>query len=162
MLATGVGLVPIGPAGELLDRALVERIVAYGERLCFEGAPIIEPPLAQDVRKRTPDVFEGEAIDTGLVVPRLTEYERQLVDEAKAASAEALGRTAAEIRVEHDRTLAKRISASRVCHHLGEAPAEARHGVRCRIWSSSLITWALSVPVLADPIDRRRKTLAIH
>ena len=101
----------IGRAGQLLDRSLVDRIVAYGERLCFEGAPIIEPPLAQDVRKRTPDVFEGEAIDTGLVVPRLTEYERQLVDEAKAASAEALGKTAAEIRAQHDRTIAEQISA---------------------------------------------------
>ena len=86
-------------------------MVAYGERLCFEGAPIIEPPLAQDVTKRTPDVFEGEAIDTGLVVPRLTEYERQRVDEAKAASAEALGKAAAEIRTQHDRTLAEQISA---------------------------------------------------
>ena len=101
----------IGRAGQLLDRSLVDRIVAYGERLCFEGAPIIEPPLAQDVTKRTPDVFEGEAIDTGLIVPRLTEYERQRVDEAKAASAEALGKTAAEIRAQHDRTIAEQISA---------------------------------------------------
>jgi hypothetical protein len=52
----------------------------------------------KSVAKRTPDVFEGEAIDTGLVVPRLTEYERQRVHEAKAASTEALGRAAAEIR----------------------------------------------------------------
>jgi hypothetical protein len=84
--------------------------VAYGERLCFEGAPIVEPPLAQDVTKRTPEIFEGEAIDTTLVVPRLTEYERQLVDEAKTASTEALGKTATEIRVRHDRTLAELIS----------------------------------------------------
>jgi intracellular sulfur oxidation DsrE/DsrF family protein len=62
------------------------------------------------VTKRTPDVFEGEAVDTELVVPRLTEYERQRVKEAKAASAEALGRDAAEIRTQHDRTLAERIS----------------------------------------------------
>ena len=85
-------------------------MVAYGERLCFEGAPVIESPLAQDVTKRTPDVFEGEAVDTELVVPRLTEYERERVKEAKAASAEALGRAAAEIRAQHDRTLAERIS----------------------------------------------------
>ena len=107
----GLGWHLIGRAGQLLDRSLVDRMVAYGERLCFEGAPIIEPPLAQDVTKRTPDVFEGEAIDTGLVVPRLTEYERQRVDEAKAASAEALGRAATEIRAQHDRTLAELISA---------------------------------------------------
>src|SRR6516165_3793495 len=100
----------IGRAGQLLDRSLVDRMVGYGERLCFEGAPVIEPPLAQDVTKRTPNVFEGEAVDTELVVPRLTEYERQRVHEAKAASTEALGRAAAEIRAQHDRTLAERIS----------------------------------------------------
>jgi hypothetical protein len=107
----GLGWHLIGRAGQLLDRSLVDRMVAYGERLCFEGAPIIEPPLAQDIAKRTPDVFEGEAIDTELVVPRLTEYERQRVHEAKAASTEALGRAATEIRTQHDRTLAELISA---------------------------------------------------
>ena len=57
----GLGWHLISGAGQLLDRSLVDRMVAYGERLCFEGAPVIEPPLAQDVTKRTPDVFEGEA-----------------------------------------------------------------------------------------------------
>ena len=108
---TGLGWHLIGSAGQLLDRSLVDRMVAYGERLCFEGAPIIEPPLAQDPSKRIPEAFEGEAIDTGLVVPRLTEYERHRVEEAKAASAEALGKAAAEIRTRHDRTLAEKISA---------------------------------------------------
>ena len=107
----GLGWHVIGRAGQLLDRSLVDRTVAYGERLCFEGAPIIEPPLAQDATKRTPEVFEGEAIDTGLIVPRLTEYERHRVDEAKAASAEALGKAAAEIRARHDRALAEKTSA---------------------------------------------------
>jgi len=107
----GLGWHQIGRVGQLLDRSLVDRMVASGERLCFEGAPIVEPPLAQDLTRRTPDVFEGEAIDTGLIVPRLTEYERQRVHEAKAASREALGRAAAEIRTQHDRKLAKVISA---------------------------------------------------
>jgi hypothetical protein len=107
----GLGWHVIGRAGQLLDRSLVDRMVAYGERLCFEGAPIIEPPLAQDATKRIPEVFEGEAIDTGLIVPRLTEYERHRVDEAKAASAEALGKAAAELRGRHDRALAEETSA---------------------------------------------------
>ena len=107
----GLGWHLIGRAGQLLDRSLVDRMVAYGERLCFEGAPVIESPLAQDLTKRIPDVFKGEAIDTEFVVPRLTEYERQRVEEAKAASAEALGRVATEIRVQHDRTLAELIYA---------------------------------------------------
>ncbi len=107
----GLGWHLIGNAGQLLDRSLVDRMVAYGERLCFEGAPIIEPPLAQDASKRIPEAFEGEAIDTGLVVPWLTEYDRHRVEEAKAASAEVLGRAAAEVRTRHDRTLADKISA---------------------------------------------------
>jgi hypothetical protein len=107
----GLGWHLIGSAGQLLDRSLVDRMVAYGERLCFEGAPIIEPPLAQDTSKRIPKAFEGEAIDTGLIVPRLTEYEGHRVNEAKAASAEALGKAAAEIRARHDQTLAEKISA---------------------------------------------------
>lgn len=107
----GLGWHVIGGAGQLLDRSLVDRMVAYGERLCFEGAPLIAPPLAQDQTKRTPEAFEGEAIDAGLTVPRLTEYERHRVNEVKAASADALGATATEIRNQHDSALAKTISA---------------------------------------------------
>jgi len=64
----------IGGAGQLLDRSLVDRMVGYGERLCFEGAPLVVAPLAQDTAKRVPEVFDGEAIDSGLTVPGLTEY----------------------------------------------------------------------------------------
>ena len=107
----GLGWHLIGRAGQLLDRSLVDRTVAYGERLCFEGAPVIQPPLAQDVTKRAPEVFEGEAIDSAVVVPRLREYERQRVEEAKTASAEALGKAASEIRLQHNQTLAEQLSA---------------------------------------------------
>jgi hypothetical protein len=58
----GLGWHLIGTAGQLLDRSLVDRMVGYGERLCFEGAPFIVPPLAQDLAKRVPEAFEGEAI----------------------------------------------------------------------------------------------------
>jgi hypothetical protein len=120
----GLGWHLIGSAGQLLDRSLVDRMVAYGERLCFESAPIVEPPLAQDPSRRIAEAFQGEAIDTGLVVPRLTEYERHRVEETKAASAEALGKAAAEIRTRHDRTLAEKIkyrrsSASRSSRRCG-------------------------------------------
>jgi hypothetical protein len=106
----GLGWHLIGSAGQLLDRSVVDRIVAYGERLCFEGAPLIELPLAQDPAKRIPEAFDGEAIDTTVIVPRLTEYERHRVEEAKAASAQALDKTAVEIRSRHDRSLAEKIS----------------------------------------------------
>jgi hypothetical protein len=107
----GLGWYQVGRAGQLLDRSLVDRMVGYGERLCFEGAPVVELPLRQDAAERIPDASEGEAIDTGLVVPKLTEYERHRVDEAKALSAAALSKTAGEIRAAHDRSLAERVSA---------------------------------------------------
>jgi hypothetical protein len=107
----GFGWHMIGGAGQLLDRSLIDRMVGYGERLCFEGAPRVVPPVAQDKAKRVPQAFEGEAIDTRLIAPRLTEYEHHRVNEAKAASAEALGKSAAAVRTEHDRALAEKISA---------------------------------------------------
>jgi hypothetical protein len=100
----------IGAAGQLLERSLVDRMVGFGERLCFEGAPRILPPLAQDPAKRVPKATEGEAIDSRQVAPRLNEYERHRVAEAKAASANALAKTAAEVRAGHDKKLADRIS----------------------------------------------------
>ena len=100
-----------GRAGQLLERSLVDRSVGYGERLCFEGAPVVVPPLAQDLTNRIPEVFEGEAVDTGLIVPRLTEYERHRVKEAKQRSAEALSKAAGEIRAQYDEALAQQISA---------------------------------------------------
>jgi hypothetical protein len=48
----GFGWHLIGKAGQLLDRSLVDCMVGYGERLVFEAAPIITPPLAQDLSKR--------------------------------------------------------------------------------------------------------------
>ena len=106
----GLGWHVIGKAGQLLERSLVDRMVGYGERLCFEGAPIITPPLAQDLGKRMPQVFEGEAIDTEVIMPKLTEYQRQRVLDAKSASSEALGKEAAEVRSRHDQILAAKIS----------------------------------------------------
>jgi hypothetical protein len=108
----GLGWYEVGRAGQLLDRSLVDRMVGYGERLCFEGAPEVGPPLRQDAAERIPKAFEGEAIDTRLVVPRLTEYERQLVNEAKGLSTAALSKTVAEIRAAHDRLLAEKVSAN--------------------------------------------------
>jgi hypothetical protein len=94
----GLGWYNIGKAGQLLERSIVDRAVGRGERLCFEGAPEIVPPLAQDQAKREPEAFEGGAIRSDLAVPRLTEYERQCVSDAKGKGAKALGKLAREIR----------------------------------------------------------------
>jgi hypothetical protein len=106
----GFGWHVIGGAGQLLERSLVDRMVGYGERLCFEGHPVIEPPLTQDPAERVPVAVGGEAIDTLVVVPKLTEYERHRIEEAKQASADALGKQATEVRSRHDRKLAEKLS----------------------------------------------------
>ena len=85
-------------------------MVGFGERLCFEGPPLIVPPLAQDAAKRVPEAFEGDAIDSARVVARLSEYERHRVKEAKGESAKAQGKTATEVRNRHDKELAEKIS----------------------------------------------------
>jgi hypothetical protein len=123
----GFGWHLIGGAGQLLDRSIVDRMVGFGERLCFEGAPIVVAPLAQDQSKRAPEAIEGEAIDSSLAAPRLSQYERQRVAEAKAASAKALGKTAAEIRNKYDEELAGKISANS-----GTPLATARRLVKAR------------------------------
>ncbi|MCK1698341.1 hypothetical protein [Bradyrhizobium sp. 144] len=107
----GFGWHMIGRAGQLLDRSIVDRMVGSGERLCFEGAPVVVPPLAQDASKRAPKAFEGDAIRSDRAVSRLTEYERHCVCDAKAKSAKALGKSAAEVRNKHDNELAEKHSA---------------------------------------------------
>ncbi|MCA1533858.1 hypothetical protein I6F21_14950 [Bradyrhizobium sp. NBAIM03] len=107
----GFGWHMIGGAGQLLDRSIVDRMVGFGERLCFEGAAVVVPPLAQDASKRAPVAFEGDAIRSDRVVPPLTEYERHRVNEAKAASKKALGKDAAKVRDNHDQELAEKIAA---------------------------------------------------
>jgi hypothetical protein len=107
----GLGWHQVGSAGQLLERSIVDRMVGYGERLCFEAIPVLEPPVQQDMAQRIPEAIEGDAIDTGLVVPAVTEYERHCVAEAKVLSAEALRGAAAAVRTQHNQLLAKTVSA---------------------------------------------------
>jgi len=124
----GFGWHLIGGAGQLLDRSIVDRMVGFGERLCFEGAPLVIPPLAQDQAKRAPEAIEGEAIRSDRAVRRLTEYERHRVKENKATSARALGKSAREIRNKHDKELAEKISTkSRTPFATALRLVQARH-----------------------------------
>jgi hypothetical protein len=153
----------IGRAGQLLERSLVDRSVGYGERLCFEGAPVVVPPLAQDLTKRIPKLFEGEAVDTGLIVPRPTEYERHRVKEAKARSAEALSKAAAKIRAQYDETLVQQISARGVPTITARRLVAARHrGVLLPYFDLDFdhLGIASVADVLADPDRFTDETLA--
>lgn len=106
----GFGWHMVGKAGQLLDRSIVDRMVGSGERLCFEGAPRLVAPLAQDQTKRQPAAFDGVAIDTVRAGPPLSKYERHRLAEAKDKSVNALDKAAREVRTKHDGELAEKIS----------------------------------------------------
>ena len=61
------------PLGRRLIRTLVDSSVGFPERLVFEGAPVVEPPLAQDIETRRATVTPGEAVDTRSAVQPLTD-----------------------------------------------------------------------------------------
>ncbi|WP_314963337.1 hypothetical protein [Bradyrhizobium cosmicum] len=107
----GFGWHMISRAGTLLERSIVDRMVGFGERLCFEGAPLLIPPLVQNSSKREPRVFDGQTVDSTRVVPAPTEYDRHRINLAKDESKRALSKAAAEVANKHDQDLAKAVSA---------------------------------------------------
>jgi hypothetical protein len=124
----GLGWFLVGAVGQLLERSAVDRTVGALERLVFEGAPVLNPPLGQDRAARVPEWYDGEALDTRGSCPPLTRVERAKVAELKAAARAVLAPEAAAVRVAADRALA----ASLAERH-GVPPAtvlrmvEARH-----------------------------------
>lgn len=81
----GLGWLMAGAGGQALERSIVDRMVGSPERLIFEGAPVLLPPLDQDIEARRPIVAEGEPLDTRAAMPPLTVVERARLDELRAA-----------------------------------------------------------------------------
>jgi hypothetical protein len=80
----GLGWMRVGEAGQLLDRSLVDCTVFSPERLVFEGAPVLEPPLRQDAEARRATATEGPPLDTAIACPPL-----RLADQARLAELHA-------------------------------------------------------------------------
>jgi hypothetical protein len=80
----GYGYYVVGAIGQMLDRSIIDAAVYGPERLVFEGAPVLEPPVAQDSRERRPQAHEGDIIDTVVAIPALSEAEQTRVVELKA------------------------------------------------------------------------------
>lgn len=72
----GFGWLMVGSGGQLLERSIVDRMVYAPERLVFEGAPVLKPPLAQDTSERSPSIHDGAPLDTPLTCPPLSLVER--------------------------------------------------------------------------------------
>jgi hypothetical protein len=94
----GYGWCVVSKSGQLLERSIVDRMVGAPERLVFEGAPVLEPPLEQDRSQRRPDVRNGDVLDTVALFPQLTNVERAKFRELKAKAARLLKREADEAR----------------------------------------------------------------
>lgn len=113
----GYGYIVVGAIGQLLERSIIDAGVYGPERLVFEGAPVLEPPVAQDSKERRPRAYEGDIIDTVAAIPSLSEAEQTRVAELKAAEKERRKPEAAAKR----KTWAKDFAAS---HGLSKEEAE--------------------------------------
>ena len=94
----GFGWLMVGAGGQLLDRSIVDRMVGAPERLVFEGAPVLDPPLAQDEASRRPQVSEGGLIDTLEICPLLSLREIAELNKLRAIAEQRLAPAAAEAR----------------------------------------------------------------
>jgi hypothetical protein len=76
----------VGAGGDLLERSIIDRMVGAPERLIFEGAPEVVPPLSQG--PRPPVVEDGVALDTRAACPDLTPVELSRLADLKLAAAQ--------------------------------------------------------------------------
>ncbi len=107
----GFGWMMVGAGGQALERSIVDRMVGSAERLIFEGAPILEPPLTQDAEARRPIATEGEALDTLAAMPALTIVERARLDELRASEKHRLATDLARARGDFIGRQAEKIAA---------------------------------------------------
>jgi hypothetical protein len=108
----GYGYWVVGAIGQLLDRSIIDRAVFGPERLVFEGAPSLEPPLAQDDKARQPLFYEGVVIDTKRAIPDLSEKEQKELTALKAEARRRLEPQAAEARTAWAKEFAKKHNLS--------------------------------------------------
>src|SRR5262249_3643463 len=78
----GLGWGMVSAAGSFLERSLVDKSCGSPERLIFEAAPTIEPPLMQEGRHAV--AHDGFVLDTQLCAPR-TDAEKSKLKKLKAA-----------------------------------------------------------------------------
>jgi hypothetical protein len=118
----GFGWMMVGAGGQMLERSLIDRMVYAPERLVFEGAPILEPPLVQDQASRTPITTEGSPLDTRAICPDLSLVEKARLRDLLAAEKHRLVPEAAKVRAEYIVQ-----QAERIVHRIGCTLDAARH-----------------------------------
>jgi hypothetical protein len=162
----GYGYFLVSAAGQLLDRSIIDASVYGAERLVFEGAPILSPPVGQSQKARRPRFRNGEVVDTMAALPPLTITETAKLRELKARQKQALAAKAAKVRVAY---VAKR--ARQLAERTGITPQAAAHIIsrQCKGMLLPLIVLPFDNPslagvtvaeVLADPARYEGETLA--
>jgi hypothetical protein len=104
----GLGWLIVSVSGQLLERSIIDRMVGAPERLVFEGAPVLEPPLQQEPRRAT--AVEGDVLDSATACPPLTVAETSRLHELKAKAAHLLASEAAKVRAEFVKRQAKHLA----------------------------------------------------
>ncbi len=94
----GLGWLMVGAGGQLLERSIVDRMVGAPERLVFEGAPVLDPPVAQDADGRRPILKTAVALDTVAACPPLTIADQASLREMHARQAHRLTTEVAKAR----------------------------------------------------------------
>ena len=94
----GFGWMMVGEAGQLLERSLVDASVGNPARLVFEGAPVLEPPLMQELDARRPVVVDGGLLDTAAMCVPLTDAETRKFAELKNNEKRRLAPAAATVK----------------------------------------------------------------
>ena len=112
----GLGWLMAGAGGQALERSIVDRMVGEPERLAFEGAPVLVPPLVQDAAARRPIATEGAALDTLAAMPPLTIAEtarlREMIDAERHRIAGDLAASRSRFIERHAAEIATRTGAS--------------------------------------------------
>ena len=106
----GCGWLHVGAAGQILTRSIVDASVGSPERLVFEGAPIVEPPLAQDLDARRPTAIEGIAVDTRRVLPPLSAAECGQLEQIRGAERRRIASEAIATRAAADLKLSQEVA----------------------------------------------------
>jgi hypothetical protein len=111
----GYGWFMVGAGGQLLERSIVDRMVGAPERLVFEGAPVLDPPLLQDLASRQATVTDGAPLDTVAACPPLSVVEKSALRDLHAKDAHRLAPDRAKARGKFVMEQAARIATRTGC-----------------------------------------------
>jgi hypothetical protein len=165
-VARGGGYFLVSAAGQLLDRSIIDASVYGAERLVFEGAPILAPPVGQSRKRRRPRAVDGVVVDTIAALPPLTITETARLRELKARAKQKLAAKAAKVRAAY---VAKR--ASQLAERTGIKAQAAAQMIRrqcegvllpCIVlpFDDPSLAGVTVAAVLADPARYESETLA--